>query len=77
MTSRKTNSRRTRFHLWIPTKAVVPEKPDTSPDAFDASESPASDSSIPEARRGRLRARLTRSGSKILLLLGLRGSKSE
>lgn len=77
MTSRKKSSRRARFRLWIPAKAVVSENPDTSPDAFDASESPESDSSIPGSGRGRLRDRLTRSGSKILLLLRLRGSKCQ
>lgn len=76
--SKKDTTRRSLFNLWIPTKVVVSGKPDTSPTDSGTTESPASEPIIPRAGRDRLRVRLTRSGSKILLLLGLRGSsKSE
>jgi hypothetical protein len=75
--SKKDANRRSLFNLLIPTKIVVSGKPDPSPTDSGATESPASEPIIP-VRKDRLRARLTRSGSKILLLLGLRGSsKSE
>jgi hypothetical protein len=78
MPSKKDTARRTLFNLWIPTKVVVSGKPDTSPTDSGTSESPATEPIIPGVGRDRLRARLTRSGSKILLFLGLRGSsKSE
>ncbi|KAJ5582915.1 hypothetical protein N7535_001535 [Penicillium sp. DV-2018c] len=72
--SKKDAARRTLFNLWIPTRAVVPGKPDTSPTDSAATESPATEPIIPGGGRDRIRARLTRSGSKILLVLGLRGS---
>lgn len=73
--SKKDTTRRSLFNLWIPTKVVVSEKQDTSPTDSGTTESPASEPIIP---KDRLRVRLTRSGSKILLFLGLRGSsKSE
>ncbi|CAP80768.1 Pc12g11410 [Penicillium rubens Wisconsin 54-1255] len=71
--SKKDANRRSLFNLLIPTKIVVSGKPDPSPTDSGATESPASEPIIP-VRKDRLRARLTRSGSKILLLLGLRGS---
>lgn len=71
--SKKDANRRSLFNLLIPTKIVVSGKPDTSPTDSGATESPASEPIIP-LRKYRLRDRLTRSGSKILLLLGLRGS---
>ncbi|KAJ5129741.1 uncharacterized protein N7515_005780 [Penicillium bovifimosum] len=67
------NDRRSLFNLWIPTKVVVSGKPDTSPTDSGTSESPLTEPIIPVGR-DRLKARLTRSGSKILLFLGLRGS---
>ncbi|CDM34503.1 hypothetical protein DTO013E5_5006 [Penicillium roqueforti] len=72
--SEKDPARRSLFNLLIPTKVVVSGKPDTSPTDSAATESPASEPIIPRGGKDRLRARLTRSGSKILLLLGLRGS---
>ncbi|KAJ5959704.1 AGC-kinase C-terminal [Penicillium vulpinum] len=72
--SKKDTTRRSLFNLWIPTKVIVSGKPDTSPTDSGTTESPASEPIIPEAGKDRLRVRLTRSGSKILLLLGLRGS---
>ncbi|KGO74797.1 AGC-kinase, C-terminal [Penicillium italicum] len=72
--SKKDTTRRSLFNLWIPTKVVISGKPDTSPTESGATESPASEPIIPRVGRDRLKARLTRSGSKILLLLGLRGS---
>lgn len=73
--SKKDTTRRSLFNLWIPTKVVVSG---TSPTGSGATESPASEPIIRRAGKDRLRVRLTRSGSKILLLLGLRGSsKSE
>jgi hypothetical protein len=74
MTSRRKDTRQSRFNLWVPAKVVVSEKPDSSPAESGTSENPTSDSIIPESGRSRLRLRLTRSGSKILVLLGLRGS---
>ncbi|KAJ6188295.1 hypothetical protein N7519_003203 [Penicillium mononematosum] len=71
--SKKDANRRSLFNLLIPTKIVFSGKPDPSPTDSGATESPASEPIIP-VRKDRLRARLTRSGSKILLLLGLRGS---
>lgn len=77
-TSSKKDTRRSLFNLWIPTKVVVSGKPDASPTDSGTIESPASEPIIPRVGKDRLRVRLTRSGSKILLLLGLRGSsKSE
>lgn len=73
-TSTKNTTRRSLFNLWIPTKVVVSGKPDISPTESGTSESPASEPTIPRAGKNRLRARLTRSGSKILFLLGLRNS---
>ncbi|KXG48339.1 uncharacterized protein PGRI_022090 [Penicillium griseofulvum] len=72
--SRKDTTRRSLFNLWIPTKVVVSGKANTSPTDSGTTESPASEPIIPGAGKDRLRVRLTRSGSKILLLLGLRGS---
>lgn len=72
--SEKDPTRRSLFNLLIPTKVVVSGKPDTSPTDSAATESPVSEPIIPRGGKDRLRARLTRSGSKILLLLGLRGS---
>ncbi|KAJ5773367.1 hypothetical protein N7457_008263 [Penicillium paradoxum] len=72
--SKKDTTRRSLFNLWIPTKVVVSGKLDTSPTDSGASESPASEPAIPGTGKDRLRTRLTRSGSKILLLLGLRSS---
>ncbi|CAI7657243.1 unnamed protein product [Penicillium glandicola] len=72
--SKKDTTRRSLFNLWIPTKIIVSGQPDISPTDSGASESPASEPIILGARKDRLRARLTRSGSRILLLLGLRGS---
>ncbi|KAJ5189204.1 hypothetical protein N7472_008218 [Penicillium cf. griseofulvum] len=72
--SRKVTTRRSLFNLWIPTKVVVSGKANTSPTDSGTAESPASEPIIPGAGKDRLRVRLTRSGSKILLLLGLRGS---
>ncbi|KAJ5616753.1 hypothetical protein N7537_001867 [Penicillium hordei] len=72
--SSKKDTRRSLFNLWIPTKVVVSEKPDTSPTDSGTIESPASEPISPRAGKDRLRVRLTRSGSKILLLLGLQGS---
>ncbi|KAJ5411218.1 uncharacterized protein N7487_005577 [Penicillium crustosum] len=72
--SSKKDTTRSLFNLWIPTKVVVSGKPDTSPTDSGTTESPASEPIIPRAGKDRLRVRLTRSGSKILLLLGLRGS---
>ncbi|KAG0161074.1 hypothetical protein PDIDSM_8607 [Penicillium digitatum] len=69
--SKKDTTRRSLFNLWIPTKVVVSG---TSPTGSGATESPASEPIIRRAGKDRLRVRLTRSGSKILLLLGLRGS---
>ncbi|KAJ5399652.1 hypothetical protein N7465_010141 [Penicillium sp. CMV-2018d] len=73
-TSSKKDTRRSLFNLWIPTKVVVSGKPDASPTDSGTTESPASEPIIPRVGKDRLRVRLTRSGSKILLLLGLRGS---
>ena len=76
--SEKDTTRRSLFNLLIPTKVVVSGKPNTSLTDSAATESPALEPIIPRVGKDRLRARLTRSGSKILLLLGLRGSsKSE
>ncbi|OQE47540.1 hypothetical protein PENCOP_c001G08096 [Penicillium coprophilum] len=72
--SKKDANQRSLFNLWIPTKVVVSGKPNTSPTDSTTTESPASEPIIPGAEKHRLRVRLTRSGSKILLLLGLRGS---
>ncbi|KAJ5383952.1 hypothetical protein N7517_001863 [Penicillium concentricum] len=71
--SKKDTTRRSLFNLWIPTKDVVSGKSNTSPTDSGTTESPASEPIIPGGK-DRLRVRLTRSGSKILLLLGLRGS---
>ncbi|KAJ5349117.1 uncharacterized protein MYU51_011957 [Penicillium brevicompactum] len=74
MTAR-TETRRSRFNLWIPTK-VASEKQDASPPNSGSSESPTSDSGGSRQRRKRIRVRISRSGSRILSLLGLRGSKA-
>ena len=74
MTAR-TETRRSRFNLWIPTK-VASEKHPASPPNSGSSESP-SDSGGSRQRRKRIRVRISRSGSRILSLLGLRGSRSE
>ncbi|CAG8131086.1 unnamed protein product [Penicillium olsonii] len=72
----RAETQRSRFNLWVPTKAVS-ENPTGPPAGSGTSGSPTSGSSAPESRRSRIRVRLSRSGSRILLLLGLRGSKSE
>ncbi|CAG8245890.1 unnamed protein product [Penicillium salamii] len=69
MTSRP--ERRNHFNLRIQTK--VAPKNDASPGS-GTPESPT-DPSIPVSKRSRIKARFSRSGSRILLLLGLRGSK--
>ncbi|KAJ5316667.1 hypothetical protein N7508_001175 [Penicillium antarcticum] len=69
---KKDSAQRSLFGLRIPAKVVISAK-GKSPIESGTSESPTSDSIIPEGKR-RFRARLTRSGSKILLLLGLRNS---
>ncbi|KAJ5093232.1 hypothetical protein N7456_009093 [Penicillium angulare] len=74
---KKLRTRKSVFGLWIPTKTAFSNKCDHSP-----SDSPISDTSPTsepiinsEPGKERLKIRLTRSGSKLLLLLGL-GSSS-
>ncbi|KAJ6008339.1 hypothetical protein N7540_012315 [Penicillium herquei] len=75
---KKIRRRKSVFGLWIPTRAASNNKCDPL-----SSESPISDASptsepiiTPELGKDRLRLRLTRSGSKILLLFGLRSSSN-
>lgn len=74
---KKVRSRRSVFNLWIPNKAATHNNkcgpfPSDSP-ISDAS--PASEPIITtEPGKDRLKIRLTRSGSKLLLLLGLGSS---
>lgn len=74
---RKVRKRRSVFGLWIPTKvAAVNNKCDPSPPDSAVSDSPASEPIINHrVRKDRFKVRLTRSGSKLLLFLGI-GSSS-
>ncbi|KAJ5217058.1 hypothetical protein N7468_010066 [Penicillium chermesinum] len=74
---KQVRKRRSVFGLWIPTKIVtVTNKCDPSPPDSAISDSPASEPIINHrVRKDRFKVRLTRSGSKLLLFLGL-GSSS-
>ncbi|KAJ5643272.1 uncharacterized protein N7484_005779 [Penicillium longicatenatum] len=73
---KKVRSRKSVFNLWIPTKAATYNK--CGPFASDSPISDASPTSEPiittDPGKDRLKIRLTRSGSKLLLLLGLGSS---
>ncbi|KAJ5155159.1 hypothetical protein N7492_007962 [Penicillium capsulatum] len=73
---KKVSNRRSVFGLWIPNKTVINNsKCNPSPADSAVSDSPASEPIVtPWSGRDRLKIRLTRSGSKILLLLGLGNS---
>lgn len=75
---KRVRSRRSVFGLWVPNKQNKPAvKIDPYPAESPISDSPASDHNPSSAAgRDRLKIRLTRSGSKILLLFGLGGSSN-
>ncbi|KAJ6096575.1 hypothetical protein N7486_007321 [Penicillium sp. IBT 16267x] len=74
---KKVRSRKSVFNLWIPTKATTYNNK-CGPFSSDSPISDASPASEPiittEPSKDRLKIRLTRSGSKLLLLLGLGSS---
>ncbi|KAJ5168882.1 uncharacterized protein N7482_004476 [Penicillium canariense] len=74
---KKIPRRRSVFNLWIPNKVTSHRgKQYPSPADSAVSDSPVSPESIGWGSRDRFRVRLTRSGSKFLLLLGLRTSSN-
>ncbi|KAJ5136735.1 hypothetical protein N7448_005289 [Penicillium atrosanguineum] len=75
---KRVRSRRSVFGLWVPNKTnKAAGKIDPSPAESTISDSLASDHNASSAAsRDRLKIRLTRSGSKILLLFGLGGSSN-
>ncbi|KAJ6127253.1 hypothetical protein N7523_002865 [Penicillium sp. IBT 18751x] len=75
---KRVRSRRSVFGLWVPSKTNKPAgKLDPCPAESTVSDSAASDhNSGSAAGKDRLKIRLTRSGSKILLLFGLGGSSN-
>ncbi|KAJ5584333.1 uncharacterized protein N7459_004133 [Penicillium hispanicum] len=74
---KKVRKRRSVFGLWIPNKAAPLNKCEQSPaDSAISDSPPASEPFHTGSGKHRLRVRLTRSGSKFLLLLGLAGSSN-